>query len=99
MTTEPETGLKFNFPMANFPVTMLKSMFLEVPLTVMSETLRFAGSRFQAHGDYLASLLNCRSVPEIVETQSEFVRKSVDDYGAETSRIMDDLRSNIRKAA
>jgi hypothetical protein len=95
MTTETETGLKFLQPFQ----TMWKSAFLEVPITVLSDSLRFAGARLQAQGDYFSSLLNCRSVPEIVETQSEFVRKSVDEYGAETSRIMEDLRANISKAA
>jgi hypothetical protein len=95
MTTETETGLKFLLPIQ----TMWKSAFFEVPITLMSDSLRFAGARLQAQGDYIASLLNCRSVPEIVETQSEFVRKSVDVYGAEAGRIMEDLRANIAKAA
>ena len=94
-TPETETGLKFNLPVQ----LMWKSTFLEMPLTLASESLRFAGSRLQAQADYLSSLLNCRSVPEVVETQSEFVRKAVDEYGAEAGRIMEDLRANISKAA
>jgi hypothetical protein len=95
-TTDPtELGMKFNMP---FPL-LWKSAFLDIPLTLMSETLRFVGTRLQAQGEYLATLTSCRSVPEVVETQSEFVRKAVDDYGAETGRIMEDLRANISKAA
>ena len=95
MTDPTELGMKFNMP---FP-QMWKSAFLDVPLTMMSKSLRFAGARLQAQGEYLATLISCRSVPEVVETQSEFVRKAVDDYGAEAGRIMEDLRTNISKAA
>jgi hypothetical protein len=95
MTDPTESGVKFNAPFA----LLWKSTFLDIPLTLMSESLRFAGTRLQAQGEYLATLISCRSVPEIVETQSEFVRKAVDDYGAETGRIMEDLRTNISKAA
>jgi hypothetical protein len=87
--------MKFNMP---FPL-MWKSTFLDIPLTLMSESLRFAGTRMQAQGEYLATLISCRSVPEVVETQSEFVRKAVDDYGAESGKIMEDLRANVSKAA
>lgn len=95
MTDPNEFAAKFDSP---FP-TMWKSVFVDIPMTLLSESLRFAGSRFQAQGEYLASLINCRSVPEAVEKQSEFVRKAVDEYGAEASRVMEDLRANASKAA
>ena len=94
-TPETEQLMKFSQPLQQ----MWKSTFLDLPLALMSESLRFAGSRLQAQGDYLSTLLSCRSVPEVVETQSEFVRKAVDEYGAEAGRIMEDLRNNISKAA
>ena len=94
-TPETESLAKLSQPLQ----LMWKSTFFDLPLVLMSESLRFAGSRLQAQGDYLSTLLSCRSVPEVVETQSEFVRKAVDEYGAEAGRIMEDLRNNMSKAA
>jgi len=74
---------------------LLKVTFFDLPLSIASETLRFAGRRFQAQGDHLASLNACRTVPEIIDVQSHFVRSAVDAYGQETSKIMEDVRGTM----
>lgn len=71
----------------------------DLPLTVASEWLRFAAQRLQAQGEFLANLRTCQTVPEVMEAQSKFVRTAVDEYGAETSKIMEDVRSTMSKAA
>lgn len=71
----------------------------DLPLAVLAETLRFAGQRLQAHGDFLANLRSCRSVPDIVDAQSEFMRAAADDYGTQTGEIIDDIRLNVDRAA
>jgi hypothetical protein len=85
---------------------MWKVTLFDLPLGVASETLRFFGRRMQAHGEHLASLNTCRTVPEIIDANSHFVRSFVDEYGQETNKIMqdvrgtmDELRSNVGKAA
>ena len=92
---ETESLTKFDLPLQ----LIWKSIYCDLPLTLVSESLRFAGSRLQAQGDYLSTLLSCRSFPEVIETQSGFVRKAIGEFGAETGRIMKDLRNNISKAA
>jgi len=38
-------------------------------------------------------------VPEVMDVQSKFVRTAVDEYGTKTSKIMQDVRSTVGKAA
>jgi hypothetical protein len=72
---------------------------VDLPLTVLSETLHFLGHRLEAQSQLVASLTSCKSMPEMIEVQSRFVRTAVNDYSSETSRIMDDVRSTMNKAA
>lgn len=74
-----------------------RNAFFDLPLAVYSEAVRFAGQRLQAQGEFLASLRSCRTVPEVIEAQSRFVRTAVDEYGAETSKIMEDVRATMSK--
>jgi len=73
--------------------------FFELPLAIVSETLRFAARRLQAQADFIAGLETCQTVPEVIDAQSRFVRTAVGDYGTETSRIIDDVRKSVAKAA
>jgi hypothetical protein len=84
-----DSGANFNLPLQ----LMWKTTFLEVPLTLMSDSLRFAGQRLAAQSHFFATLNRCSSVPEFIESQSEFTRKAIADYGTQTSRIMDGLRA------
>lgn len=76
-----------------------RKAWFDLPLAMTAASLRFAGQRLQAQGDFIASLTTCRSVPEVMEAQSHFVRTTVNDYGAETSKIMNDVREKLNKAA
>lgn len=76
-----------------------RKLCFDLPFVVLSEGLRFAGHRLQAQSEFVASLGSCRTVPEVMEVQSQFVRRAVDEYGSETSRIMDDVRSTMSRAA
>ncbi|MGA3303298.1 MAG: phasin family protein [Methylovirgula sp.] len=71
----------------------------DLPLTAVSEWLRFASQRLQAQSEFIASLRTCQSMPDVMEAQSKFVRAAVDDYGVETSKLMEDVRSAMNKAA
>jgi len=76
-----------------------QKFYYDLPLTVASEWLRFFGQRLQAQGEFLANLRTCQTVPEVMDVQSKFVRTAVDEYGAKTSKIMEDVRSTMSKAA
>lgn len=91
----PEDVLKVAVPFQ----TAWRKAFFDLPLAVFSESIRFAGQRLQAQGDFFASLKSCHSLPEVIEVQSSFVRATVDEYGAETSKIMEDVRMTMSKAA
>jgi hypothetical protein len=88
-----DDAMKLTAPLQTF----WKMTFFDMPLAVASESMRFFGSRLQAHGDHLASLNSCRSVPEILDMQSHFVRHTVDVYGQETSKIIKDVRSTANE--
>lgn len=76
-----------------------KRAWFDLPFTFASEALRFAAQRLQAQGDFLASLETCQTVPEVIDAQSRFVRTAVGDYGSETSKIIEDVRRSVSKAA
>jgi len=90
-----ENVFKLSMPLQ----TAWRNAFFDLPLTVYADTMRFIGQRMQAHGDFFASLRSCHTVPEVIEAQSSFVRTAVDQYGAETSKIMGDVRASMSKAA
>jgi hypothetical protein len=90
-----ESGVKFHQPLQ----LMWKTTFLELPLTVISESLRFVGQRLEAQSQLFATLNRCHSVPEFIETQSEFSRKAFSDYGAGAGKILDSFRNTAAKAA
>jgi hypothetical protein len=74
-----------------------RATLFDVPLSVASETLRFFGGRLQAQGEHLASLNACRSVPEIIDANSQFVRGAMDAYGRGASKLMEDVRGTMGK--
>jgi hypothetical protein len=90
-TNVREETLRLSAPLQAF----WRATFYDVPLSVASETLRFFGQRLQAHGEHLASLNACRSVPEFIDANSQFVRGAMDAYGQETSKIMEDVRGTM----
>lgn len=77
--------------------TAWHKMYFDLPLAMMSEAMRFAGQRLQAQGELFSGLRACRSVPDMIETQSTFVRTAVNDYGVETGKIANDVRSAVNK--
>jgi hypothetical protein len=77
----------------------LRKALFDLPLTMFSESIRFVGQRMQAHSDFLEHLRTCQSVPEVIEAQSIFVRETVDQYGAETNKIVSEVRETMNKAA
>lgn len=72
---------------------------VDLPLAMLSESLHFFSHRLEAQSQFIASLTSCKTMPEMIEVQSQFMRTAVNDYGSETSKIMDDMRSTMNKAA
>ena len=72
-------------------------IYFDLPLAMWSEAMRFAGQGLQAQGEFFSGLRMCRSVPDMIETQSTFMRAAVNDYGAETNSIASDVRSTVNR--
>jgi len=72
-----------------------KSSTVDLPLMLMSESLRFMSHRLQAQADHLATLARCRTVTEALESQAVFARTTVSDYAAETDTIIREARSVV----
>jgi hypothetical protein len=79
--------------------TAWQSAFFELPLAFAAEALRFTARRLEAQGDFFAGLETCHTVPEVMDAQSRFVRSAVGDYGSQTSKIINDIRDTVSKAA
>lgn len=79
--------------------TTWQPAFFELPLAFAAEILRFAARRLEAQSDFFAGLETCRTVPEVMDAQSRFVRSAVGDYGSQTSKIINDIRDTVSKAA
>lgn len=71
-----------------------RQTWIEWPVAMASESLRFAAHRLRAHSDYFGKLQTCGSVPDFIEAHSTFVRGAFDDYGAEASKVIKDATRN-----
>ncbi|HEY0145109.1 MAG TPA: phasin family protein [Methylovirgula sp.] len=67
-----------------------RQTWIEWPVALASESLRFAAHRLRAHSDFYGKIQNCGSVPEFIEAQSKFVRSAFDDYGTEATKVIKD---------
>jgi hypothetical protein len=67
-----------------------RQTWIEWPVAMASESLRFAAHRLRAHSDFYGKIQSCGSVPEFIEAQSKFVRSAFDDYGTEATKVMKD---------
>lgn len=84
----------------SFTLPAWRAPFFHLPLVVTVESLHFMARRLDAQAEYLNALNHCTNMPEFVGAQSQFLRKATDDYGVETGRVMEEVRSAIsRKAA
>jgi hypothetical protein len=67
-----------------------RQTWIDWPVALASESLRFAAHRLRAHSDFYGKMHSCASVPEFIEAQSKFVRSAFDDYGTEATKVMKD---------
>ena len=65
-----------------------RQTWIEWPVSIASESLRFAAHRLRAHGDFYSKLQTCASMPEMFEAHSSFMRSTLDDYGTEAGKVI-----------
>ena len=66
---------------------VIKTTFIDLPLALGLEFLRFAGGRLQAQSKHLANLSRCRSAMEIVDVQVRFAGAASAEYGHEAAAV------------
>jgi hypothetical protein len=76
-----------------------KAAFFDLPLAVLSQSLSFTAHRLEAQAEYLNTVNNCKTVPEIVEAQSHFIQKATGDLSAETGRFLEEVRAKMATQA
>ncbi len=64
--------------------------WIEWPVALASESLRFSAHRLRAHSDFYGKIQSCASVPEFFEAQSKFMHSAFDDYGTEVTKVVKD---------
>jgi|SRR6516165_9598117 hypothetical protein len=70
-----------------------KTTFLDVPTHVTSELMRFAARRCEAQAEFVLGLNRCKTIPDLVNAQTTFLREAVDDFSTEPGRMLECLRS------
>ena len=58
-------------------------------LDIMSETTRFISERLQNDLETQQALLRCKTPADLVQLQSEFFRRAVEQYTSEAQRMFD----------
>jgi hypothetical protein len=77
--------------------TLWRTMLLDVPSNVTSELMRFSARRCEAQADYFNELNHCRTIPDLLNTQTTFLRNAADDCSAEPGRLLDCFRSDTAR--
>jgi adenine deaminase len=75
-----------------------RQTWIEWPVMIASESLRFTAHRLRAHSSYYDELQGCGSVPEFIEAHSHFMRKAFEDYGAEATKALKDATKHVPAA-
>lgn len=67
----------------NYPITTVeavKTCFFDLPMAMANETLRFAAHRLGEQAKLASAASSCKTPFELAETQSAFVRSTINDY-------------------
>lgn len=54
-----------------------------------SEVSSFVGQRISRDGETIGQMVQCQSLRDALDIEMQWFRKAVDDYGTETSRLME----------
>jgi len=68
-------------------VAACKAYFVDLPLALTAEGLRFASHRFGEQARLLSALTSCKRPSEAMSAQLEFLRAAAHDYGKEARNI------------
>ena len=72
-----------------------KAYFFDLPLTMTSETLRFAGHRLDEQARLLSKLSGCKTLSEVAEAQSDFLKDAVGEYRKEADTLVHRAKETV----
>ena len=79
-------------------MTGMGTVWTEMMSQMGSEVLSFVADRIRQDVKTQHQLLHCRDIEEARRIQAEFLRKAVDDYTAETGKLVE-MSAEFMKAA
>ena len=97
-TNKPDQKPKPTKPDMSAMMMTSNSAAAKVWTAMMTETTRFLTQRLTDDLETQKAMLNCKHPAEIVQLQSEFFRKSVEQYTAEAHRMFEIMTSATEEA-
>lgn len=67
-------------------------------LDIVNESARFVSERLREDLSTQTAMLQCKSPVELVQVQSEFIRKAVEQYTEESMRLFEIMREAAAEA-
>ena len=88
-TKKPETAPKLDhLPLASAMMAMNPAA-TKAWVAIMSESARFVSDRLRQDFEAQKALLACQSPADLIEVQTEFMKKAIQQYTAEMTRLYD----------
>jgi hypothetical protein len=76
-------------------VAACRAYFLDLPMAMTSETLRFMGHRLEEQAKLLSSLSTCHTLSDVTEVQASFFKTAVGDYRKEAGTLMHRAKETV----
>ncbi|MFI4994812.1 MAG: phasin family protein [Hyphomicrobiales bacterium] len=93
--TSSETENELAVMMSEPIMAACKAYFVDMPLTLTNEALRFVAHRFEEQARLLSELSACKTPSEAAQAQLAFFRGAVGDYGKEAKTLAHRARKAI----
>lgn len=84
-TKETDSGLET--PAATAAMMAMNPVFAKAWIDLMSEGARFATERLRADMEMQQAMLACKSPAELMQLQSDFLRRALVQYSEETAKF------------
>jgi hypothetical protein len=72
-----------------------KAYFVDLPIAMTSETLRFMGHRLEEQAKLLSTLSACHTLSEVTEVQAAFFKTAVGEYRKEAGTLVHRAKERV----
>ena len=83
---KPKTDTETEVPAAMAAMMAINPVLSKAWMDLMTEGARFMTERLQKDIELQARLLSCRTPPELMQVQSDFMKQAMEQYAEEASR-------------